>query len=360
MSKSTIIGVVGAGVLLSSLLGVVRAQTPSPEDAAIAQIQTLTTINSADQRRIADWVQNRVGELRQAVRQTPKAGVRPFIERVKSLYENSTNTREFRVQMARQTAGIAEREFAKADLAPAISQAMARVLVDMDTAETYPGLIAGLKSQDRSTRYVCVRGLVTQKTFFAADQDRLNRTVAALRDAGVAENDPVVLSSVYQTLALPNQVDAVFDAYMALFDRRIESRRASKVVVDRAELDAFDYFRVPAVIGALSPERKSALAARLAVFLRLDAERYNTEEVGLDEHFGECDNLERRIDGVESCLEALIGAGRGGDIRGELRAGGYQQRDAVLQQAYRWVGNPATQQAGALNAAPWNVPTGAP
>ena len=360
MSKPTIMGVVGVGLLLSPLFGVVRAQTPSPEDAAIAQIQTLTMINSNDQQRIADWVQNRVGELRQAVRQTPEASVKPFTERVENLYEDSTNTQEFRAQLARQTALIAEREFAKADLTPALSQAMARVMVDMDNAETYPGLVAGLKSQDRSTRYLCVRGLVTQKTSFATDQGQLNRTVAALRDAGLAENDPTVLCSVYQALALPNQVDAVFDVFMALFDRRIESRRGSTLVVDRAELDAFDYFRAPAVIGALSQERQSALAARLAVFLRLDAERYNTEEVGLDEHFSECDNLERRIDSVESCLEALVGAGRGGDIRGELRAGGHVQRDAVLQQAYRWVGNPATQQAGALNAAPWNVPTGAP
>jgi hypothetical protein len=360
MSKSTISGVAGACVAVGLLTGFANAQSGSAEDAAIAQIQPLASISPNDQQRISRWVENRIGELREGLQPDQLVDVKPFRNRVKTLYEDSTNSPEFRRQLAVQTAQIAETEFGKADLESTVASALARVLVDMSHAEAFRGLVAGLQSRDRTARYLCVTGLVAQQASVAADGDKLNQTVAALRAAGVSETDPTVLCAIYRALAFANQVDAVFDAYMALFDSRLEARRRGGIVADRAELDAFDFFRLAQVINALSAERKSALASRLAVFLRLDAERYNTGDIGIDEHFGERDHLERRLDGAEAGFEALLGADKGGNIRSELRSGGHEQRDAVLQQAYRWVGNPTTQKAGALNTAPWNVPIGAP
>ena len=50
----------------------------------------------------------------------------------------------------------------------------------------------------------------------------------------------------------------------------------------------------------------------------------------------------------------------GGNIRNELAAGGHDRREAILQEAYKWVGHPDTNTTAVLNQAPWNVPVGAP
>ena len=109
------------------------------------------------------------------------------------------------------------------------------------------------------------------------------------------------------------------------------------------------------MLSALSADQKAELARRLSVFLHLDAQRYNTEKL----EFYERAALERRLDGVEAILSTFV-PGAGGDIRGELAKAGHDAREAVLLQAYLWVGNPETNDAGALNATPWNVPIGAP
>ena len=140
MLKRTVVGiVVEAGLIFGLLPGHTYAQAPSSEDAAIVQIQRLTAIGESDQRRIAGWVQDRIDELREAVRQDPNAAFKQFRDRVKSLYADSSNTREFRAQLAIQTAQIAEHKLANTALNPVVARALARVLVDMDRAETYPG-----------------------------------------------------------------------------------------------------------------------------------------------------------------------------------------------------------------------------
>jgi hypothetical protein len=109
------------------------------------------------------------------------------------------------------------------------------------------------------------------------------------------------------------------------------------------------------------------LARRVGVFLRLDAERYNapaiappTDDEQPDLNFYERDRVERMLDAGEEILDVIVGGGRGGKIRNALSSGGYDQRQVVLSEAYRWIGNPETNEPGALNEAPWNVPLGAP
>jgi hypothetical protein len=140
---------------------------------------------------------------------------------------------------------------------------------------------------------------------------------------------------------------------------RLEQRRGKVVFVDRAELDALEFFRQPAVLNALNANQKADLANRLATFLRLDAERYSSRDLGGDIAARERECVERRLDALEACLAALVGGG-GGDVRGDLKQGGHGRRQVIMQQVYAWIGHPATQRAGALNKAPWNVPIGAP
>jgi hypothetical protein len=213
-----------------------------------------------------------------------------------------------------------------------------------------------LKSDDQSTRFLCALGLVSLQPSIAQDKAKLAQTVGALRAAGETEQSVPVLTRIYLALAYPGQLADVFDAYVALFDKRLEVRRGSAVFADRAEVDAFEFFRRPGVTGALSADQKVALARRIAVFLRLDALRYSTDDLKFTER--EC--LERRLTAAEDCLEALVGSGQGGDIRSELKLGGHDRREAILQQAYRWIGHPTTRQNGTLNSSPWNVPLGAP
>jgi hypothetical protein len=146
------------------------------------------------------------------------------------------------------------------------------------------------------------------------------------------------------------------DAYLAIFEKRLTDRRGGAVIADGAEVEAFEFFRTPSVLAVLNQNQREQLARPLAVFLRLDAERYNT--TGLD--FYEVDRLERMMDSVEAILIELVGAGKGGKIRDEIAAGGQDRRAEVLTEAYKWVGHPQSKEPGALNAAPWNVAVGAP
>ncbi|MFQ5591812.1 MAG: hypothetical protein ACE5HE_11665, partial [Phycisphaerae bacterium] len=284
---------------------------------------------------------------------------RQFRDRLDKLYRDPANTQAFDSELARQVSRRAAEAFADADLNAVVARALARVLADMSVPETFDALLAGLRTTDAGARFLCAKGLRKLQPSIAQDRAKLERTVEALKAAGLVETDAVVLAWIYLALSYPGQAEAVLDALLAIFDKRLEYRRGPAVFVDRAEVDAFDYLRQPGVLTAISVEQKAALAARLAVFLRLDAERYADADVGSDTRAQERTDLERRLDGLETCLEAIVGSSEG-DIRGELRVGGHDRREAVLQQAYRWIGHPTTHKPGALNQPPWNVPIGAP
>ncbi len=355
MLKRTKVAFLWASLLFALHPAVTDAQPAASEDAIIRPIQRLRTIGEGDPRRIGDWVGNRVKELITAASASEPTAFRAFRERLGELYQDPQNTPAFKTELVVQVTQIATNKFADTNLDGRVGLALARVLVDMGGLETYAGLVAGLKLKDQGARLLCAKGLKALRPQFAQDKPKLDQTVAALREAGEVEWNPAVLGRIYLALAYQDQVEVVFDAFMAIFDKRLELCRGAAVFVDRAEVDAFDYFRQAGVLSALSSEQKTALAQRLAVFLRFDAQRYSAENVG----FGERENLERRLVSLEECLKSLVGGG-GGDIRGELRAGGHERREAVAQQAYRWIGHPTTQKPGALNEAPWGVPIGAP
>ncbi len=346
MLKPYTLYVASACIVLAWVAASVRAQEALSGDEVMNGIRERTDIGVGDQGRIAGWVEGEVQKFTEFLR---------FRERFGKQYNDVKNSEQFRVQLAAQTAQVAVQQFVKPDLDGNIAHALAQVLTDMNRPETFPGLIAGLESSDVRGRYFCAKGLIALHGLIAGDKDRLGQTVQALRETGLAETDPVVLGRVYEALAFPGQVADVFDAYLALFDKRLTARRGPVVVADGAENYAYELFRTSEVSGALSADQKSKLAVRVAVFLRMDAERYNNPNLKFDE----IDRLERALDGAEDILTTLVGA-TGGKIREELSSGGHGNRAAVLQEAYKWVGNPETGQAGALNTAPWNVPVGAP
>ena len=350
----TTCGLLGMLLLLGTGSDVLWAQQTSVLDDQIDQIRTMQGIGVGDQGRIAQWVEAQVEALEQ-VDATDHAAFKGFLDRFDAQYTNPRNTGQFAAQLAIQTTQVAIDKFGKADLKRPVARALALILVKMNRSEVVGGLIAGLKSNAAAPRALCARGLATLRASIATENSRLNRTIEALRAAGSQEANPVSLSHIYAALAYPGQEALVFDAYMELFDQRLARRRASTVIVDRAEIEAFEYFRIPAVLNALSTDQKAGLVRRLAVFLRLDAQRYQTNNL----KYHERDVLERRLDGLEAILSTLV-PGTGADVRGELSKGGHDARAALLEQVFLWIGHPETNAAGALNATPWSVPVGAP
>ena len=347
--------VVSAVLLLGGLAGPGTAQEITPDDL-VEQIRSRSDIGVSDQGRIAQWAQAQVTELSGAVSGDPAAALKAFRVKIRGQYTNRRNTAQFQAALAEQTAQVGAEWFAKDDLDATVARSLATVLADFNRLEAIDGLLAGLKAKDASARFLCAKALAALKTTIGADGAQLDRTVRALREAGLVESDAVVLSRIYMALAYPNQLDAVFGTYLDLFEKRLSYRRGPAVVVDGAEIDAFDYFRGPGVLNALNANQKAQLVGKLAVFLRLDAERYHTAQL----KYYELTALERRLDATGAILSTVAGGPAAGSIRAALESGGHTQRERVLEQAYAWVGKPGTNEPGVLNQDPWNVPVGAP
>ncbi|MEK6676922.1 MAG: hypothetical protein AABZ47_14875 [Planctomycetota bacterium] len=351
-------------VLVSLIIPSAFAQ---PEDATIDTIRDLQTISQTDQGRIREWVQKQVEQNLAQPAGSGSATFTQFRSRLQSQYTNSKNSPAFRSQLAAQTAVVVAAELVKPNIKPAPAEAMARVLLDMNGIDTFPGLLAGLKCSIPAARYLCLRGLTLQKENIAKDKQKLTDAVVAIQTAGVNEDSPIILSQTYRALAYSTQVADVLPAYLALFDHRLSLRRERNQRVAGAELDAFEFFRTPGVANALSAEQKAQLAQRVAVFLRLDAERYSRSAVERKTDgtiSGELESeevvgMERSMEAAETVLISL-GAGKTAGIADELGKGGHARRAEVLAQAHKWVGNSTTKEQGILNAAPWNVPIGAP
>ncbi len=241
------------------------------------------------------------------------------------------------------------------------------MLQDLDSVETVPALVEALNSRAQPARYLAAEGLSDLKSAIGTDSNKLEQVITALRDAGTRESNPDVLRRIYDALAYPQQAAAVVDAYLAVFDARLSFRRGPAKKIDGAEYWALEFFVRPEVLGAISQNQKEELVRRLAVFLRMDAERYNDPAVAPPEDpnahdpgFEERNWAENMLALNEEILERIVGAGKGGNIRDAFSEGGFANRARVLQEAYEWVGDPKNNTPGALNAAPWNVPIGAP
>lgn len=315
-------------------------------DAIIDTIRTRTDIGPGDQDRIARCIAQQIDTF---------TAPPEFRQKFAAQFTNASNTPAFNGVWAAKVGEAAAAKLTQPGLKKPLSQSIARVMADMARAETFPGLLAGLKSTDSWTRFLCAATVAGLRAEIAGDKARVDQAVQALREAGLAENSPVVLSRIYLALGYASALPAVLDAYLAIFDKRLEARRASPSYADGKELDAFEFFRTKGVNDALDANQKQQLAVRLAVFLRMDAERY----AGPNLTFEESDALEHVLWVNEEVLAALAGK-PGGDIRGKLQSTGSDDRPGIVAEAYKWVGKPGTSERGPLNDAPWNVPLGAP
>lgn len=333
---------------------VVRAQQPSAEDQAIDAMRALPQIGDSDKRRMQEWLDIQIDKVAASPKEKRQAVSNEFRKSLKAQFDNAADTPAFRSQLRASLAQAAVTRFGDEKLDRWVGFALARVMVDYNAIENVPGFLAGLKCREELVRYLAAEGLAGLNASLPGDKEKFDQVVAALRDAGQVESSGVVVARIYAALAYPAQIPAVFEAFMSIFDKRLAARRAAAGSSDGGEIEAFEFFRTPAVLTALSPEQKNKLVGQVAVFLRMDAERY--DKPGLS--FDELDRLERRLDGAESILAEVVGAGKGGAIRDELGAGGHAGSAKVRAEAYKWVGSKDAK--GVLNDAPLSVPAGAP
>ncbi len=373
MLKRTTFLLICLGLSLGLLGSVAHAWQAATEDEVIEPIRQHTTISPLDERHMADWVRAKVNAFLAVPERERQARFADFRNIFRDCHDASANTPEFKAQLAAQEAEVAVAEYGRSDLDPAVAHLLAQVLLDVGRMEAVPGLIAGLKSRDARVRYLCARGLAVLKGRIASDRPTFDAAVRALREAGLAETEPVALARIYQALAYPDQAASVTEAYLALLDKRLTHRCGPAIVADGAEIEAFEFFRSRGVTSSLSTDQKAELVRRLVIFLRLDAERYGSDglappqpgsgsgggEAPLDLGFYERDRLERMLVANEAILAALV-PGLSVTIANQLSQGGFTQRAAILATVRGWVGDADTNAGGLLNAAPWNVPLGAP
>lgn len=334
-----------------------NAQQPNRTDAAIEQIRTRRDLSPTDTRQIGEWIAGRVQSLAQNEESGNPNPLVAFRKQLTDQFSNSRNTSDFKTQLVVQTSKEAIEKFSEANVSNLVARGLATVLVDFKRIEAVDALLAGLAVNDAGTRVICLRGLSKLRSVIEGDSAKLQQVVQALRQLGAKETDSGVIAQIYLALGYERQTALVFDAFLEILEKRLAVRGGPGVFKQVAELELVEFFRLRAVIGALSQEQKEQLVGRLAILLRSDAQRYDAEKLKNND---EQDGLERRLHGIEAILVVLVGGGNGGRIRAEIEQGGHEQRAAILIEAYKWVGDPDAKTPGVLSAAPWNVPIGAP
>lgn len=343
-------------IALLAVVSAVRtslAQDAAADTAVIDTIRTQTPISESDQRRIAEWIDAQVNRVKSAADDKKRATGVAVRDLLRAQFENSANTPAFKEQFVSKAAANAVAQLSTLDAQSA--RVLFKTLLDFNRPEAVPAFLAGLKSKDAGVRMLSASGLAGQRAVIAPDKARLDAMVDALKQAGLAESEGVTLDRIYLALSVPPaQAGQVFDAFMAIFDKRLEKRRAGAVHVDGAEVTAYEFFRTAGVAAALNPAQKEQLVKAVATFLRFDAQRYSATDLP----FEQVDAIQRLLDGGEDILVGVVGAGKGGDVRGVLASGGTAAQ--VMEQVRLWIGDSSASQPGALNGAPWNVAAGAP
>lgn len=349
-----------------------RAQNRNPQDATIDGIRSLSTIGNLDQDRIRRWIQHEVNQLTDLPKKngtdgfnTP--GFKTFLRRFLNQKNNGGNTNAFLAQLATQTAAVATQTFQQAGGSITAIRSMARAIFELSTPETLSGALTGMQTTDNSARYLCIKTITHLHSTIRQNQNTQKQVVQALQAAGIAETGSIVLGQIYTALNIGNDHSGLLNAYEKIFEQRLIRRKNQLVKVDGAELKAFELLRQPTIINAMNANQKTTLVQRLAVFMRLDAQRYNDPMIAPpanttqpDLNFRERDMIERRLYEVEDILSTIAGSNKGGKVRNVLANEGFDGRGKILNEVYKWIGNAQSNSRGALNEAPWNVPVGAP
>jgi hypothetical protein len=213
-----------------------------------------------------------------------------------------------------------------------------------------------------------------------------------IRKAGLAESNPVVLSSLFQLLSVEQgpRVESALPVVQEILDARLDSFEQKQVLPTLADAEAAAWLGARLV--ALNPQLVSAgarqiarlLADALETYLSLSqkpsqaakpaepkkpgepkkpAEPKKPSEPKKAEPKGptgdqkeELERLERIIRSAESSLKALVKGANQPDVTGAMLGGGADRADKMRLALNAWIGT--TQSPGVLNGPPYNFPSG--
>ncbi|MEE9294950.1 MAG: hypothetical protein V3W34_08335 [Phycisphaerae bacterium] len=274
-----------------------------------------------------------------------------FMHELDRLRNAPESTERFTEALAKRLGAGIKTELEKAPPPPtARAETMVLALIEADDQRTAPGLTAALKFPAVSVRYLGAKGLQRIRDSLSTNPiNEVRHVVRVLGDVGATEANAVVVERIYRAMSFANPDAEVFGAIAQVLQGRVQRYRDGAALDDTAESAILDYLSGRQT----SAQQAAPIIRELAALLRLDVERYDRQNLQPRAR----DSIERRIDMCESAIERITGL-TGGDVRGVMKQGGAGVAPAMKLELFKWTGT--QREAGALNAAPWNVAREAP
>lgn len=321
---------------------------------AIAAMRGNDSLTANDQSTIREWLQAELDLYPEPAADSPDfmTSVSTFLKSFRSEIQRQIGGGKpvFLTQTAAQAAAICIDVFPRSDLSLLDGMALGTLLLDFRRIETVPGLKAGLSSRLPVVRYQSALGLRELQAELVS-ANLLADVAAALRNAGVKEESRDVRGAIYQALSVPNQVGAVFDAWLTILTARADEARKTRGLPGKDCTIPLLYFISEAP--RLTTQQTEAIVRPLAVLLRVWAEAYQASSVlSYEDEVA----TEAALYKTEELFQILTRTP--GGIRKALEEKDATLKDRLLSAAQAWYG--ATDTPGVLNGDPWKVEVGAP
>lgn len=335
-------------MIFASAPFVVIGQDDGPEwggGATFNELRRRTPSGAADDEIIDNWIN---GELKTLVESNDQREVgRKLRSKVDALRNAGDTSQLFREALHRRLNMLAKQVLERKPAWPEqAAVGLVRVLADASDVQTLEALEQAMKSDAPQVRYLGARAIFKLRDKIAQDPTALDKFIAMLRERGVAEKSGVVVEDIYRALSIGSNTEAVLDAFADILKARAEQYRQGANFANSAEVQACQF-----LLGVNVPQSKAVpIVQSLAVILRLDVQRYATDDLSDDEQFA----IELRVDAVERLLEKLTG--QVGKVRTTMQSGGLAPE--IELDLLGWIGTQGS--AGKLNNSPWNVAVGAP
>lgn len=326
------------------------AQVPK----ACQRLDTLrdSPLTGSDDQLLDACVTAELSALDQAIKQSaPDAAMEAFRTHLLDQAHNAKNKQEFTDRFIERTAQVFAPRLASADTDPLLARSMAGVLLAFDAVQARAALVAGLKSPDATVRYVCAKSLVQLRDAIGADARVARATITALKDACAQERSGVVAGVMYQAMNYAQHPDESTSAMLAALTGRVNRLKQPGVILDRGELPVLAVFaQMSSNLGPVAND----LVRQLATLLRIHVEHYKPKALDLYQRAA----IEETIIETESLLKKIVRGSKLPDVTGKMQRGGDTAAIDMQIELNRWIG--VDQTDGVLNAAPYNVPRGAP
>lgn len=274
-----------------------------------------------------------------------------FRDRLNAELSNAENTPKFNIRFVERAAALFGPQLAASGTNPASARAMAEVLGAFDVIQTRDALLSGITSPDATVRYLSAKALLELQNEMTSDARLARETITALAQAGASEKSGVAAGAMYQAVNYGDYKSESVDALIQMLAGRVAILREGGVRLDRGELPAI---RALSDLESEIGNRAAALSGSLATLLRIHVEHYKPDQLDMYEQAA----VEETILEAENLLKKVVRGSSLPDVAGKMQRGGDAAPIEMQIELNRWIGTDETD--GVLNAAPYNVPKGAP